>query len=50
MPAFGDDLSPKDAAAILAYIKTWWTEEQQAEQTDVSDRYQEALDAQSDSP
>lgn len=36
MPAFGDDLHDDDIDAILAYIRTWWTEEQrefQAERT-----------------
>jgi mono/diheme cytochrome c family protein len=28
MPAFKDQLSEEDVRAILAYIKTWWTEEQ----------------------
>lgn len=28
MPAFGDELSDRDIAALLAFIKTWWTEEQ----------------------
>lgn len=50
MPGFGDELSRDDAQAILAYIKTWWTDQQRAEQADVSERYQEALDAQSDPP
>ena len=44
MPAFGDRLSREQVEAILAYIKTWWTEEQRATQADVSERYQEALD------
>lgn len=50
MPGFGEQLSREDAAAILAYIKTWWTDQQRAEQAEVSERYQEALDAQTDSP
>ncbi len=50
MPAFGDRLNEADANATLAYIKTWWTDEQRAEQADVSERYQEALDAQNESP
>jgi mono/diheme cytochrome c family protein len=28
MPAFGDRISEDEALSILAYIKTWWTEEQ----------------------
>jgi mono/diheme cytochrome c family protein len=28
MPAFEDQLAEEEAEAILAYIKTWWTEEQ----------------------
>ena len=50
MPGFGDKLSREDAQAILSYIRTWWTDEQRAEQAEVSERYQEALDAQTDSP
>lgn len=50
MPGFGDELSRQDAEAILAYIKTWWTAQQRADQADVSERYQEALDAQTESP
>lgn len=44
MPAFKDKLTQQDAEAVLAYIKTWWTEEQRQSQADVSKRYQEALD------
>lgn len=36
MPAFGGELSDEDIAAVLAFIKTWWTDEQcefQAERT-----------------
>jgi mono/diheme cytochrome c family protein len=36
MPAFGDTLSQEDIGAVLAYIKSFWTEEQrmiQAERT-----------------
>jgi mono/diheme cytochrome c family protein len=28
MPTFKEQLTEEDVAAILAYIKTWWTEEQ----------------------
>ena len=30
MPAFRDKLAVEDTLAILAYIKTWWSEEQRA--------------------
>lgn len=33
MPAFKDRLSEEDVQAILAFIKTWWTEEQRRSQT-----------------
>jgi mono/diheme cytochrome c family protein len=46
MPAFKEQLSEADVEAILAHIKTWWTEEQRQSQADVSRRYQEALDKQ----
>lgn len=36
MPAFRDTLSDEDVAAILAYIKTWWTAEQRAAQAQVT--------------
>ena len=39
MPAFGDSLDDSEVDAVLAYIKTWWTEEQRASQADVSARY-----------
>ena len=39
-------LADEEVEAVLAYIKTWWTIEQQAEQADVSKRYQDALDRQ----
>lgn len=38
MPAFREQLNEDDVTAILAYIKTWWTDEQrefQAEATEV---------------
>ena len=44
MPAFGDRLSREQVEAVLAYIKTWWTEEQREVQANVSERYQRALD------
>lgn len=50
MPAFKGELSREDVEAILAYIKTWWTDDQRASQADVSRRYQDALDALSPSP
>ena len=36
MPAFEGRLSEDDIAAILAYIKTWWTDEQRAYQSDIT--------------
>ena len=46
MPAFGDKLTEPEVDAILTFIKTWWTSNQQASQADISQRYQEALDKQ----
>ena len=46
MPAFSDRLSREQVEAILAYIQTWWTEDQRSTQADISERYQEALDRQ----
>jgi mono/diheme cytochrome c family protein len=46
MPPFKDKLSEEEVNAILAYIKTWWTEEQRQSHADVSRRHQEALDRQ----
>ena len=50
-PSFGgfgfrEKLNEQQVDAILAYIKTWWTEEQRKGQADISQRYQEALDRQ----
>ena len=36
MPAFKDKLSEEDVRAVLAYIKTWWTEEQRQWQANVT--------------
>ncbi len=36
MPAFGDELSDQDIRAILAHIKTWWTEDQLEFQEEVT--------------
>lgn len=36
MPAFEGQLSEADVAAILAYIKIWWAEEQRAFQEEVT--------------
>jgi mono/diheme cytochrome c family protein len=36
MPAFKATLTEEDIAAILAYIKTWWTEEQREWQAQVT--------------
>ncbi len=46
MPAFKDKLTEEEVNAVLTYIKTWWTEEQRADQADISKRYQDALDKQ----
>ena len=46
MPPFKDKLTKQDVDAILAYIKTWWTEDQRRGQADISQRYQQALDDQ----
>ncbi len=37
MPAFSDRLSEDDVRAILAHIKTWWTEEQREAQARVTE-------------
>lgn len=36
MPGFGARLTPDEVRAILAYIKTWWGDEQQAFQSQVT--------------
>ena len=36
MPAFAGELTEAEAEAILAYIKTWWTDEQRASQAAVT--------------
>lgn len=36
MPAFGDELDEAEIEAILAYVKTWWTDEQRASQEEVT--------------
>jgi mono/diheme cytochrome c family protein len=36
MPAFKDTLTEEEVGAILAYIKTWWTEEQREWQAQVT--------------
>ena len=46
MPAFIDTLSEEQVESVLAYIKTWWAEDQRTSQADISARYQIALDAQ----
>ncbi len=46
MPAFKDVMSEGQVEAVLTYIKTWWTPEQRESQTDVSGRYDEALEKQ----
>ena len=37
MPAFADQLSDEDILAVLAYIKTLWTDEQRANQQRITD-------------
>lgn len=37
MPAFKGKLSEEDVEAILAYIKTWWTEEQRQAQARITE-------------
>jgi mono/diheme cytochrome c family protein len=39
MQAFKDRLTEGDVKAILAYIKTWWTEEQRAWQGKVTEQW-----------
>lgn len=39
MPAFKYKLTEGDVKAILAYIKTWWTEEQRAWQKKVTEEW-----------
>lgn len=39
MPAFRDKLAEEDVKAILAYIKTWWTEEQRKWQREVTEQW-----------
>jgi mono/diheme cytochrome c family protein len=39
MPAFRDTLNEEDIAAILAYIKTWWTEEQRRTQRQITETH-----------
>lgn len=46
MPGFQNKLGVSEVEAILAYLKTWWTEEQTQSQADLSQRYQEALNDQ----
>ena len=46
MPPFKDTLSQGDVNAILTFIKTWWTPQQRQSQTDISQRYQEAVEKQ----
>ncbi len=46
MPAFKDVMSEGQVEAALTYIKTWWTPDQRESQSDVSRRYDEALEKQ----
>jgi mono/diheme cytochrome c family protein len=45
MPAFEGALTDEQINAIIAYMKTWWTEEQRAHQAEITQRWAE-LDAQ----
>jgi len=36
MPAFGEELSPVEIEAVIAFIKTWWTPEQVEAQATIS--------------
>jgi mono/diheme cytochrome c family protein len=36
MPAFRESLNEADAAAILAYLKSWWTDDQRSWQATVT--------------
>ncbi|MEX2323710.1 MAG: cytochrome c [Acidimicrobiia bacterium] len=38
MPSFEGQLTVDEVAAILTYIKTWWTEEQREFQAEITDR------------
>ena len=38
MPAFSDELDEADVDAILAYIKTWWEDEQREQQERVTEQ------------
>lgn len=46
MPAFRETLSEDQVERVLAYIKTWWTEDQRTSQADISARYQKAFETQ----
>lgn len=39
MPAFQGQLTLEQVDAILAYIKTWWTEDQRRYQAEISERF-----------
>ena len=43
MPAFRGTLTEDEVDSILAFIKTWWTDEQRARQADISRRYEASL-------
>ena len=49
MPPFKDTLTDEEVDEILSHIRTWWTSDQLESQADISKRYQEALDRQSQS-
>ena len=44
MPDFKGKLTEPEVDVILVFIKTWWTPDQRDSQSDISRRYQEALD------
>lgn len=43
MPAYADQLGGEGIVAVLAYVRTLWTEDQRRSQASVSRRYEEAL-------
>ena len=47
MPSFTGVLTEEEVDTILSHIKSWWTLDQLESQADISRRYQEALERQS---
>lgn len=39
MPAYGEQLDEAEIEAVMAFIKTWWDDEQRRVQADVTSRY-----------